>query len=129
MEHRAPISEAEISTLVDAFYLKVRRDATIGPIFNRAVEDWPRHLTLLKNFWATVLLTTGAYRGDPLATHLNLPLKREHFERWLALFAETATEVLHPEHAALVIRKSMRIAENFQLALAYKRGQPRPFGI
>ena len=117
------ISQFEIDALVDAFYLKVRKDTTIGPIFDGTVKDWPRHLILLKNFWSTVLLTTSAYRGDPLATHLKLSLDREHFERWLALFAETATEVLSPHHAALVTRKSEQIAKNFQLALAYKRGQ------
>jgi len=124
-----PISQAEISTLVDAFYLKVRSDATIGPIFNRAVRDWPSHLNLLKNFWSTVLLTTGAYRGNPLAAHLELPLEREHFQRWLALFAETATEFLPADHAVIVIRKSERIAENFQLAIAYKRGQVLPSSV
>ena len=34
-----PISEADISRLVDAFYGRVRQDATIEPIFNQAVED------------------------------------------------------------------------------------------
>lgn len=118
------ISEFEIGALVDAFYIRVREDATIGPIFDGTVKDWPRHLALLKNFWATVLITTGAYRGDPLAAHLKLSLEREHFERWLTLFAETATELLSPEHAALVTRKSEQIAKNFQLAIACKRGQP-----
>ena len=89
-----PISEADISRLIDAFYIRVRGDATIGPIFDQAVEDWPAHLALLKNFWSTVLLTTGVYRGDPLPAHLKLPLEREHFERWLALFAETANDLL-----------------------------------
>jgi len=118
-----PISEAEISTLVDAFYLKVRADASIGPIFDRAVADWPAHLALLKRFWSTVLLTTRTYRGDPLATHLKFPLGREHFERWLALFAETATDILSSEHATLVIRKSRQIAKNFQAAIACKMSQ------
>jgi hemoglobin len=117
------ITESQISTLVDVFYLKVREDSTIGPIFNRAIDDWPRHLVLLKNFWSTVLLTTGAYRGDPMATHLKLPLEQRHFERWLALFKETAIEHLSAHNAARVISKSEQIAKNFQAAIAYKRGQ------
>jgi hypothetical protein len=39
-----PITEAELGTLVDSFYTKVRDNATIGPIFNAEVEDWPTHL-------------------------------------------------------------------------------------
>src|SRR3954467_4433733 len=112
------ITESEISTLVDTFYAKVRLDPDIGPIFNAIVDDWPYHLALLKDFWSTVLLTTGRYKGDPMMKHLQLPLDPQHFERWLALFAETANEVLLPDHAALIIAKSERIAENFKAGRA-----------
>jgi hemoglobin len=118
------ITEEEIATLVDRFYAKVRLDSAIGPIFNVIVGDWPHHLSTLKDFWSTVLLTTGRYKGDPMMTHLQLPLDPEHFERWLALFAETANEVLPPDHAATVIAKSQRIAQNFRAGIALKRPQP-----
>lgn len=115
------ITETEISTLVDAFYTKVRLDPDIGPIFNAIVGDWPHHLATLKDFWSTVLLTTGRYKGDPMMTHLQLPLDPEHFERWLALFAETANEVLQPPVAEAVILKSQRIAGNFKAGIAYQQ--------
>lgn len=116
------ITEEEISTLVDRFYAKVQLDPEIGPIFNETVEDWPTHLALLKNFWSTVMLTTGRYKGDPMMTHLQLPLEPNHFNRWLALFAETANEVVSPAAAATIIAKSERIAHNFKAGLAYQRG-------
>ena len=118
------ITEPEISTLVDAFYAKVRRDPDIGPIFNAIVGDWPHHLATLKDFWSTVLLTTGRYKGDPMMTHLQLPLDPEHFQCWLALFAETANEILPPAVAANVIQKSHRIARNFQAGIDYVRQTP-----
>jgi hemoglobin len=118
-----PVPPEEISDLVDRFYAKVRLDPEIGPIFNQAVEDWPTHLQTLKNFWSTVLFSGAFYKGDPLATHLKLPLAPPHFRRWLTLFAETAREVMPPDHAAVVITKSQRIAENFQNAIAYTRNQ------
>jgi len=117
------ITEEEIGNLVDRFYAQVQHDPEIGPVFNEAVEDWPTHLALLKNFWSTVLLTTGRYKGDPMMTHLKLPLEERHFRRWLQLFAETARKVMTPSHADLIIRKSERIAENFKLAIAYQRGR------
>ncbi|MDQ2832450.1 MAG: group III truncated hemoglobin [Acidobacteriota bacterium] len=117
------ITEAEISTLVDGFYSKVRRDPDIGPIFDAIVGDWPHHLATLKDFWSTVLLTSGRYKGDPMMTHLQLPLDAAHFERWLALFAETADEVLSPVHAANVIAKSHRIAHNFRLGIDLQRSK------
>jgi hemoglobin len=118
------IIEQEISTLVDTFYAKVRLDPEIGPIFNAIVGDWPHHLATLKDFWSTVLLTTGRYKGDPMMRHLQLPLDPDHFTRWLALFSETATEVLPPEQAAIVIAKSERIAENFQTGIALRQTNP-----
>jgi hemoglobin len=117
------ITEAEISVLVDTFYAKVRLDPDIGPIFNAIVGDWPHHLATLKDFWSTVLLTTGRYKGDPMMTHLQLPLDPQHFERWLSLFAETARQVLSPEHAAIAVAKSQRIAENFEAGIAHQQAQ------
>ena len=114
MKAEEKITEQEISILVNRFYAKVRLDPDIGPIFNAIVGDWPHHLATLKDFWSTVLLTTGRYKGDPMMTHLQLPLDPDHFERWLALFGETATEVLSPDHAAIVIAKSQRISQNFK---------------
>ena len=116
-------SEQEISELVDKFYAKVRLDPEIGPIFNHAIDDWPAHLALLKNFWSTVLNTSGRYKGDPFMRHLDLPLQPAHFRRWLELFAETARETMQPEHAAMVIAKSQRIAQNFLAGIAHVRAQ------
>jgi hemoglobin len=124
------ITEQQIGTLVDRFYAKVRLDSDIGPIFNAIVDDWPHHLDTLKDFWSTVLLTTGRYKGDPMMRHLQLPLDPDHFERWLNLFAETATEVLPPIQAVTVIAKSKRIAENFKLGIAHqqaKNATAKPF--
>ena len=125
-ESTVTVTQVEIGELVDAFYSKVQRDAVIGPIFNEAIDDWPAHLALLKAFWASVLLGVGGFKGNPLETHLKLPLSREHFERWLELFAETATELLGPEKAAVFIDKSQRIATTFQRGMAARRSG---FGI
>ena len=117
----APITEAEIDTLVDRFYDKARADSTIGPIFAAQIDDWPAHLALLKQFWASVLLGAGTFRGNPMMKHLMLPLEPAHFQVWLRLFRQTANEVLRPEGAYLVIQRAERIAENFQYAIARSR--------
>jgi hemoglobin len=125
MEQQAQhyISEQEISELVDRFYAKVRQDEEIGPIFNAAVDDWPYHLALLKNFWSTVLNTTGRYKGDPFMKHLPLSLDPPHFRRWLELFEETARETMQPDHAELVVSKAERIAQNFMAGIAHVKKQ------
>lgn len=59
------ITESEISTLVDTFYAKVRRDPDIGPIFNAIVGDWPHHLATLKDFWSTSSSPLAATKATP----------------------------------------------------------------
>lgn len=118
MESR--ITEQEISELVDRFYAKVRLDPEIGPIFNETVADWDVHLRLLKDFWSTVLLGTGRYKGSPPVAHFNLPIGDKHFERWLALFEETAGEVMRPLHAELVSERAHHIGENMKRVLSYR---------
>ena len=85
-----PIIEAEIADLVDSPAMKVRQDSEIGPVFNDAVENWDAHLELLKDFWSTVLLTTGqGGKGNPLpGASSNLPIEDRYFARWLMLYQE-----------------------------------------
>lgn len=120
------ISEAEIATLVDRFYAKVRRDPEIGPIFETAIGDqWDRHLAIMRDFWSSVMLTTGRYKGNPMAVHLRHPIVPAHFERWLALFGETTDELFVPEIAERFRQKAAMIAKSLQLALFYRPGAPR----
>ena len=114
MNIETTITEGDISSLVERFYAKVRVDPELGPVFNDAVHNWDAHLALLKDFWSTVLLTTGRYKGNPLLAHFRLPIEAQHFARWLNLFTETANEVMTPPHAALVVRKANRISVNMK---------------
>jgi hemoglobin len=116
-------SEAAIVRLVDAFYVKVRRDELLGPVFGAAIAEaaWPVHLEKMYAFWSSVMLTSGRYKGNPMAVHLALPkLTDEMFERWLALFGETADEMFDAELAASFSGKAWRIAESLRLALFYR---------
>jgi hemoglobin len=115
------ITEAQIGSLVERFYKKVRVDSEIGPIFENAIHNWDAHLALLKDFWSTVLLTTGRYKGNPLLAHFPLPIKEKHFARWLTLFAETAKEEMAPSQAAIVARKAELIAMNMRRVLASQK--------
>ncbi len=119
-----PITEAEIATLVDHFYKKVRVDPEIGPVFNEAVQNWDAHLALLKDFWSTVLLTTGRYKGNPLLAHFRLPIEERYFARWLMLFTETANEVMSANHADLAVQKANHIALNMKRVLAFATDVP-----
>ena len=116
------MTDADLQRLVDAFYAKVRQDAVLGPLFNAAVEDWPEHLEKLGAFWSSVMRTTGRYKGSPMGAHLRhaSAIRPEMFERWLALWRETAAQALVPAYAAAVIEKAERIAESLKLALFFR---------
>ena len=108
---------AEIERLVDRFYDRVQRDPVLGPIFNPAVHDWPEHKRTLVSFWSSVALRAGTYRGNPMAAHRPHPIEAAHFDHWLALWRQTADEVLSPAHAALFGEYAARIARSLKYGL------------
>ncbi len=113
------LDEATLPPLLEAFYRRVRQDADLGPIFAGAVDDWPSHLMRLADFWSSVMLTTGRYKGNPMAQHIKHAdsLTRPLFERWLALWQETTDAMLPAAVATTMQAKANRISESLQLAL------------
>lgn len=122
MERFPDITEPAIAELVARFYAKARRDPLIGPVFENAIADWDEHLRTLNAFWSSVMLTSGRYKGNPMAAHLRLPVEPPFFERWLALWCETADELFEPGAAGQFADKAARIAESLKLALFYRPG-------
>jgi hemoglobin len=124
------ISEDGIRRLVDAFYVKVRLDPELAPIFARAIRgDWQPHLNKMYAFWSSVMLTTGRYKGNPVVKHLVITDIRPHlFERWLALFDETCGELFDEAIREEFRTKAVRIAESLKLALFYRPVRRWPLG-
>ena len=128
MSENGAISDDRLHELVTRFYTKVRRDTLIGPLFNRAIDNWPEHLEKLAGFWSSVMLTSGRYKGNPMAAHLKhaAEITPEMFERWLQLWHETTAEMFDPEAAQALAQKADRIAESLQLAIRFRPGA-KPF--
>lgn len=84
----------DIDRLVRAFYARVRPDAVIGHFFTGL--DWDHHIPRIVSFWCMVLLGDRGYQGDPMTAHIRLarqmPMKPEHFERWLLHWGATVDE-------------------------------------
>ncbi|HEY6023013.1 MAG TPA: group III truncated hemoglobin [Pseudolabrys sp.] len=119
---RTGIDESMIDSLVRRFYAKVRTDALLGPIFEARIRDWEPHLERMCAFWSSVALMSGRYHGSPMTKHLPLPVDAVHFDRWLALFEETAREVCPPEARAHFVERAGRIAESLELGIAGRHG-------
>lgn len=120
------VTEEMIHAVVHGFYAQVRRDPAIGPIFNRAIaeEEWPGHLAKMCDFWSSVLLMTGRFKGTPMVAHAQIAdLRPTHFARWLHLFRQTVERLCPVEAAALFVAKSEMIAKSLQLGIAVSRGE------
>jgi hemoglobin len=124
--HPALPTEAQIEDLVATFYARIRKDPELGPIFARVIgEDWTPHLKTMCNFWSSVMLTTGRYKGRPIPAHIKInEIEPQHFAHWLALFTATARELFAPPLAEAFIEKAYRIAESFKLAFAFHAPDP-----
>ena len=107
---------------VHAFDGQVRRDTVLGPIFEAKVDDWTLHLDKMCAFWSSVTLMSGRYKGRPMIAHANIPgIERAHFDRWLGIFRETASETCSIAAAALFIDRAERIAQSLQIGIALHR--------
>jgi len=120
------IGEDMVRQLVHAFYARIREDEALGPIFARVIgEDWGPHLAKMCDFWSSVMLMSGRYKGNPMIAHLRLKMVRpEHFARWLALFHATAQEECPPDIAAQFGARADNIAKSLQLGMFYRPAAP-----
>lgn len=117
------IKADDIARLVPAFYERVRQDPVLGPIFTGAIDDWPHHLDKLQDFWSSVMLTTGRYKGQPMVAHVQhaKQMTADNFARWLELWREVSGELLSPAVAKAFQQKADRIAESLQLGVQFYR--------
>src|SRR5690554_2396183 len=110
----------DIKLLVDTFYSKVQQDDLIGPIFNEVIKNnWPTQLGKMYRFWQTVLLNEHTYHGTPFMPHINLPISRPHFERWMGMFNETVDELFEGEVADEAKWRADKMAQMFMHKLEF----------
>ena len=114
------IDDAAIEAQVRTFYGRARLDPDLGPVFEAAVEDWEAHFQVLTAFWASVMLGDRRYRGDALAAHRRHPIRPEFFDRWLAIWGETADALFAPELAEAFKARAAMIAESLKLGLFFR---------
>lgn len=124
---RVVCTEDEITTLVHTFYDRIRRDSTLGPIFDMHIGNWDEHLDVMVKFWSSLLLGTATFSGRPMPKHAAIPgLSAEMFHHWLALFKATAQELGNPEMAARVEDFSKRIARQLWMGYQFSNFPDKP---
>lgn len=109
------ITKENITKFVKHFYEHVDQDPLLGPVFNDvAGVDWQVHIPKLCQFWNSVLLQTGEYKGNAFQKHVDLAkmtlIEQQHFDRWLALFARQAHKDFDEASAEFIISRAHTIA-------------------
>jgi hemoglobin len=118
------IDDAFISRLVERFYETIREDAMLGPIFAKKIADWPHHLARMKDFWASIMIESGRYSGNPMQKHITVGgLDAAHFARWRSLWDQTLAEVApNADVADKFGDAAERIGESLLIGIQIDRG-------
>lgn len=113
---------SDIERLVDAFYKRVQGDSLLAARFIHI--NWPEHLTVMYNFWSSMIFGEQSYRGNTVQKHVNLPLTTQHFDAWLRLFFETVDELFAGDRANEIKMRAQGITTVFKhkMNLAGKTG-------
>ena len=109
----------DVAFLVDSFYIKVRQDITLGPIFNNAITDWDKHLNHLTTFWESSLFFSRKlehkYKGNPLEVHVKVDQDHDnsitelHFGIWLNHWMQTIDELFQGQVADNAKRRARKM--------------------
>ncbi len=118
------IDDAFISLLVESFYATVREDDMLGPIFDERIADWPRHLARMKDFWASVMLESGRFSGNPMRKHIAIDgLDEAHFVRWRSLWDQALARIAPSATVAERFREAaQRIGDSLLTGIRIDRG-------
>lgn len=112
---------SDIDKLMVRFYERVMVDDVIGYIFTHYAKlNLDTHLPIISDFWETVLFERPVYKRGPKAmnVHVDLakkvPLRNQHFTRWLFLFDTTVDELFTGELAHKAKERASSIAKTMQ---------------
>jgi hemoglobin len=110
------LNRASITTLVNDFYTDIRRDSLLQPVFDGAIgSDWEPHLGRMVDFWCSVMLASGEFKGNVFGKHMALQgIEPEFFRRWLGLFETHVRRLFQPAVAEEFLLAARRIAASLQ---------------
>ncbi len=112
----------DVELLINSFYDKVKKDKTIGYIFNDVAKvNWKAHLPVMYDFWEGVIFNKPTYTGNPMIVHQQLhehtTLSKEHFRQWLHLFTTTVNGLFEGKNASLAKQRAESIAAIMQVKI------------
>ncbi len=100
-------SRKDVEHLINQFYSKVVNDELLSPFFKHL--DFEIHLPKMYHFWCFALLNESGYTTNVTEKHLHMPIKQEHFDRWLKLFNETVDNLYSGEKAEMAKQRAFAV--------------------
>lgn len=97
-------TKEDIEKLIETFYGKVFKDELLAPFFEGM--DFEAHKPQMVHFWSFVLISVPGYKTNVTEKHLHMPLKPEHFDRWIHYFKETVDQLFEGETAELAKQRA-----------------------
>jgi hemoglobin len=118
----------DVEALLRRFYGRAFADDMLAEPFGELrAQGLESHLSVMCDFWETVLFRAGLYRGNAFHVHRQLderhPLGANHFGRWLTLWEVTVDEICHGPAAERAKVQAARIAKSMHRRLS---GSNRP---
>lgn len=123
-------SREDINKLVTLFYDRIKVEPILGPIFIRAIQDWPTHIEHLTDFWQSQLLFNKRFRGNPAEAHArvdkneNHSISSEHFGLWMNIWFATIDELYEGEIAERAKRNARKLNTHLFLKIWEARQKP-----
>ncbi len=105
-------TKQDVENLVNMFYEKVLQDVELAPFFTRL--DFKAHLPKMVHFWSFVLLDEPGYTTNVTDKHMQMPLAKTHFERWVFLFHSTIDSLFLGKKAEMAKQRATLIAWTIQ---------------
>jgi hemoglobin len=105
-------NKQDIQLLVDTFYGRVLEDEVIKDFFSDL--DFAKHKPKMVHFWSFVLLDEDGYTTNVFDKHVHMPLKGDHFDRWMQLFDTTVDELFEGEKATTAKFRAKTIGWTFK---------------
>ncbi|PBC52813.1 cyanoglobin [Rhodococcus sp. ACS1] len=115
-------TRADLELLLRHFYGRAFADPVLEPVFETLmVIGLDDHLPVMCDFWETILLRTGIYRGSVGAVHRALHGRHgftdRHFDRWVELWTSSVDELFLGDVAQQAKVEAARIAVGMRLRL------------
>lgn len=113
----------DVYFLVDTFYKIIRKDETLGAIFNNTISDWPKHIDHLTDFWESNLFFKDKYRGNPARKHQVVDSKHNnsisafHFGIWLNHWFAVLEKYFTGEKALLAKNRARNMGTHIMLKI------------